>query len=323
MEPLGLSSYRLAKELHVSAPRVNDIVLGKRSITADTAMRLSAYFGNSAQFWLGLQNRARSLGCREKQIPGQGQATGAGGVTSSSAGSAGLVNRIASGPTAPPVMIMLIACSMFRSVSVTRSMGRICRKAEVGLMALGSSTAASSSPVVESVMVRVRNPMVFWPGDGKIDQHHALAGLFLGHHAVKQLAHGAVDLGDHGQPLQRGLKELECLAAHHLRGHAAHHIEHHQGEDNGQQGLQPRLAEPIPGEDGRQQLDHGQARLGQAAQKEAEDQVSNEQRSDGDDAGQDVALQAAQRTGKNWFSRVLLKKSIPEASAWAESPHGN
>ena len=52
MEPLGLSSYRLAKDLHVSAPRVNDIVLGKRSITADTAMRLSAYFGNSAQFWL-------------------------------------------------------------------------------------------------------------------------------------------------------------------------------------------------------------------------------------------------------------------------------
>jgi addiction module HigA family antidote len=55
MEPLGLSSYRLAKDLHVSAPRVNDIVLGKRGITADTAMRLSAYFGNSAEFWLGLQ----------------------------------------------------------------------------------------------------------------------------------------------------------------------------------------------------------------------------------------------------------------------------
>ncbi len=55
MEPLGLSSYRLAKELHVSAPRVNDIVLGKRGITADTAMRLSAYFGTSAQLWLGLQ----------------------------------------------------------------------------------------------------------------------------------------------------------------------------------------------------------------------------------------------------------------------------
>ena len=55
MEPLGLSSYRLAKDLHVSAPRVNDLVRGKRSITADTAMRLSAYFGTSAQLWLGLQ----------------------------------------------------------------------------------------------------------------------------------------------------------------------------------------------------------------------------------------------------------------------------
>ena len=57
MEPLGLSSYRLAKELHVSAPRVNDLVRGKRSVTADTAMRLSRYFGNSTQFWLNLQNK--------------------------------------------------------------------------------------------------------------------------------------------------------------------------------------------------------------------------------------------------------------------------
>jgi addiction module HigA family antidote len=55
MEPLGLSSYRLAKDLHVSAPRVNDLVRGKRSITADTAMRLGKYFGTSAQMWLGLQ----------------------------------------------------------------------------------------------------------------------------------------------------------------------------------------------------------------------------------------------------------------------------
>jgi addiction module HigA family antidote len=55
MEPLGLSSYRLAKDLHVSAPRVNDLVRGKRSITADTAMRLGAYFGCPAQLWLGLQ----------------------------------------------------------------------------------------------------------------------------------------------------------------------------------------------------------------------------------------------------------------------------
>ena len=57
MEPLGLSSYRLAKELHVSAPRINDLVRGKRAITADTAMRLSVYFGCSAQFWLNLQNK--------------------------------------------------------------------------------------------------------------------------------------------------------------------------------------------------------------------------------------------------------------------------
>lgn len=55
LDPLNISSYRLAKELHVSAPRVNDLVRGKRSITADTALRLSAYFGNSPQFWLGLQ----------------------------------------------------------------------------------------------------------------------------------------------------------------------------------------------------------------------------------------------------------------------------
>jgi addiction module HigA family antidote len=56
MEPLGLTAYRLAKELHISAPRVNDLVRGKRGITADTALRLSRYFGNSAQFWINLQS---------------------------------------------------------------------------------------------------------------------------------------------------------------------------------------------------------------------------------------------------------------------------
>ena len=55
MGPLGLSN-RLAKDLHISAPRVNDLVRGKRGITADTALRLARYFGNSAQFWLGLQS---------------------------------------------------------------------------------------------------------------------------------------------------------------------------------------------------------------------------------------------------------------------------
>ncbi|HXR38606.1 MAG TPA: HigA family addiction module antitoxin [Terracidiphilus sp.] len=56
MEPLGLTAYRLAKDLQISAPRINDLVRGKRGITADTALRLSRYFGNSAQFWIGLQS---------------------------------------------------------------------------------------------------------------------------------------------------------------------------------------------------------------------------------------------------------------------------
>jgi addiction module HigA family antidote len=56
MEPLGLTAYRLAKELMVPLPRINDVVRGKRSITADTALRLGVYFGLPAQFWLNLQN---------------------------------------------------------------------------------------------------------------------------------------------------------------------------------------------------------------------------------------------------------------------------
>ena len=55
MKPLGLSCYRLAKELHLSSPRVHEIVLEKRSITADTAIRLARYFGTSAQVWMNLQ----------------------------------------------------------------------------------------------------------------------------------------------------------------------------------------------------------------------------------------------------------------------------
>ncbi len=56
LEPLGLTAYRLAKELHVPLPRINDVVRGKRSISADTALRLGIYFGLPAQFWLNLQN---------------------------------------------------------------------------------------------------------------------------------------------------------------------------------------------------------------------------------------------------------------------------
>ena len=55
LRPLGLSQYRLAKDVHVPARRINEIVQGKRSISADTALRLSRYFGTSARFWLNLQ----------------------------------------------------------------------------------------------------------------------------------------------------------------------------------------------------------------------------------------------------------------------------
>ena len=55
MKPMKLSQNRLGSDLGVSARRINEIVHGKRSITADTALRLSRYFGNSAEFWLGLQ----------------------------------------------------------------------------------------------------------------------------------------------------------------------------------------------------------------------------------------------------------------------------
>ena len=53
--PMNLSQNRLALALGVPSRRVNEIVLGKRGISADTALRLSAYFGNSADFWLGIQ----------------------------------------------------------------------------------------------------------------------------------------------------------------------------------------------------------------------------------------------------------------------------
>jgi addiction module HigA family antidote len=57
LEPHGLTQYRLAKDIRVPARRVNEIVLGKRGITADTALRLSRYFGTSERFWLNLQVR--------------------------------------------------------------------------------------------------------------------------------------------------------------------------------------------------------------------------------------------------------------------------
>jgi len=57
LKPLGISQYKLAKDISVPPRRVNEIVQGKRSISADTALRLSRYFGLSERFWLNLQSQ--------------------------------------------------------------------------------------------------------------------------------------------------------------------------------------------------------------------------------------------------------------------------
>ncbi len=54
--PLKISAYKLSKDIDIPQTRISEIVKGNRRITADTALRLSKYFGNSAKFWLGLQN---------------------------------------------------------------------------------------------------------------------------------------------------------------------------------------------------------------------------------------------------------------------------
>ncbi len=56
LKPMNMSVYELAKRLHVPVPRMNDIVLEKRGVTADTAIRLSRFFGTTEQFWLNLQS---------------------------------------------------------------------------------------------------------------------------------------------------------------------------------------------------------------------------------------------------------------------------
>ena len=57
LRPMGLSVYGLARALKVSRPRVNDIVLGRRAISVDTALRLGRYFGTTPEFWIHLQTR--------------------------------------------------------------------------------------------------------------------------------------------------------------------------------------------------------------------------------------------------------------------------
>jgi addiction module HigA family antidote len=75
LKPLGISQYRLAKDISVPPRRINEIVHGKRAITADTALRLSRFFGMSERFWLNLQVRYdlevakdRIDGLLEKQV---------------------------------------------------------------------------------------------------------------------------------------------------------------------------------------------------------------------------------------------------------------
>ena len=56
LEPLEITAYRLSKDLKIPQTRISEIIKGNRRITADTALRLSKYFGNSAKFWLGIQD---------------------------------------------------------------------------------------------------------------------------------------------------------------------------------------------------------------------------------------------------------------------------
>ncbi|MBU0752937.1 MAG: HigA family addiction module antidote protein [Gammaproteobacteria bacterium] len=65
LEPMGISQYRLAKEIGVSQRRIGEIVAGRRAITADTALRLAAFFGTDAQSWINLQSHYDTETARE------------------------------------------------------------------------------------------------------------------------------------------------------------------------------------------------------------------------------------------------------------------
>lgn len=75
LNPMGLSAYKLSKDLGIPQTRTSQIIKGKRRITADTALRLSKYFGTSVKFWLGLQNdydieeEMKTLGVALDKIP--------------------------------------------------------------------------------------------------------------------------------------------------------------------------------------------------------------------------------------------------------------
>jgi antitoxin HigA-1 len=66
LKPMHLSANELARSLHVSAPRINDIVLERRGITADTAVRLARFFGMSEEFWMNLQLQYEVRAARQR-----------------------------------------------------------------------------------------------------------------------------------------------------------------------------------------------------------------------------------------------------------------
>ncbi len=70
LKPMGISQYRLALDIRVHPRRINEIVHGKRGITADTALRLSRYFGTSARFWLNMQSSYDMESARRDWAPG-------------------------------------------------------------------------------------------------------------------------------------------------------------------------------------------------------------------------------------------------------------
>ena len=70
LEPMQLSQYRLAKDISVPPRRINEIVHGKRGISADTALRLARYFGNSEHFWMNLQTH-HDLAVEKQRLKGR------------------------------------------------------------------------------------------------------------------------------------------------------------------------------------------------------------------------------------------------------------
>jgi addiction module HigA family antidote len=71
LEPLGISEYRLAKDISVPPRRINEIVHGNRAVTADTALRLARYFGTSDRFWLNLQPATTWMWRGRSWVPGR------------------------------------------------------------------------------------------------------------------------------------------------------------------------------------------------------------------------------------------------------------